>query len=58
MQHFILDSQDGVIAMKRKYKRIGFTVAQKAELCHLMAVFDRRLDDVPDCAPSAPVEQI
>ena len=32
MQHFILDSQDGVIAMKRKYKRIGFTAAQKAEL--------------------------
>jgi hypothetical protein len=31
MQHFILDSQDGVIAMKRKYKRIGFTAAQKAE---------------------------
>ncbi len=32
MQHFILDSKDGVIAMKRKYKRIGFTAAQKAEL--------------------------
>ncbi len=32
MQHFILDSQDGVIAMKRKYKRIGFTAAQKSEL--------------------------
>ncbi len=31
MQHFILDSQDGVIAMKRKYKRIGFTAAQKAD---------------------------
>ena len=61
--------------MKRKYKRIGFTATQKAELwtagkrvkglsrsaersararrlftviCHLMAVFDRRLDDVAD----------
>ncbi len=32
MQHFILDSKDGVCAMKRKYHRVGFTAAQKAEL--------------------------
>ena len=32
MQHFILDSKDGVCAMKRKYHRVGFAAAQMAEL--------------------------
>ncbi len=34
MQHFILDRQDGVIAMKRKYKRIGFSVDNDGLLGH------------------------
>ncbi len=32
MQHFTLESPGGVIAMKRKYHRVGFTTAQSAEL--------------------------
>jgi len=32
MQHFTLEGLGGVIAMKRKYHRVGFTAAQKSEL--------------------------
>ena len=51
MQHFILDSEDGVIAMKRKYKRIGFTAAQKAELWVKASTQDLRLKGKEGGAP-------
>ncbi len=49
MQHFILDSKDGVCAMKRKYHRVGFTAAQKAELSETVkAIVSTANDDLTE----------